>query len=170
MRTAIWIAFFAVWGGVLWLLVIHPWLSRQGKLENVDNILDAYNVGWLGKLRISLSGLKRKFFSRVVWISGLMLSLHELLLPHIGLFEPIIPEHLRVYLLPTITVLGIMFEFLSKISPAPPEVVNPGALAAATGAPIEVIAAETADDPAVATVTPEIVATAKGEVPWTGLP
>lgn len=140
---------------LIYVFIARPWLARQPALADVYKYLDEHEGGSLSRLRVSFSGLKRLLFARVISIAGFLLSIHELVLPHIGDFMPIVPDKYRVYVFPVMTALGLMFEFLSKLSPTPVGEVNPGVIADTTSTPLSQVVEVTKPDPVVALPTQE---------------
>jgi len=139
--------------GLIYWFIVRPWLLRIPSLATVYKDLDEKEAGLWAKLRVSLSGLKRQLFSRIVWVSGLLLTVHEFLAANLSVFTPLIKQEYQIYILPVMTVLGGIFEWLSHISPTPVGQVNPGVIASVTSTPIEVVAQQTAPDPVVANPT-----------------
>jgi hypothetical protein len=142
--------FFVGCGILVLYFVIWPWMKRLPALREVDTFLTDEKTNWWGRLRVSLSGLKRIIFARVVWVAGAIMSIHDLILPHVAALQPLVPEKYRGYALPIFTIVGIIFEWLTRISPQPVGEVNPGVVVDVTAKSLAVVEAVTATDPVVA--------------------
>lgn len=153
MKIALWVTFAAVWLAILWWLVFHPLLHRWGIAHNLFELLDAREAGTGARLRVALSGLKRIMFTRLIWINSLMVLIHDYALVNTGMIEPMIPAEYRVYLMPTIFLIGLINEILNKISQQPVGEISPVVLAEATKQPLETVVAATVNEPAVGVPT-----------------
>lgn len=154
MSRFIWWTFVAVSLVAIYWFIVRPWLARQPLLQNVYAFLDRKNAGLFSKFRVSMSGLKRKLSARLVWVASLLVAVHDFALPFAaGDLQPLIPEAYRQFYPFATIAIGMLFEYLSKISPTPVGEVNPGVIASTTETSIKTVAAVTAPDPVVATPT-----------------
>jgi hypothetical protein len=151
-KTLVWGCFAASCLFAVYWFLARPWLARQPALRDVYAFLSEHEAGFFAKARVSVSGLKREFFSRLVWLASVMIGIHDFALPLLGLIDiqPLIPEPYRQYYPVATAAIGMLFEYLTKISPTPVGTVNPDVIAGAADAPIAEVAAVTAPDPVVA--------------------
>jgi len=110
-------------GVYLYFFIWRPWAARCTKfgLDGIYKRLDEAEAGWLAKVRVTASGLKRKTWVHLMGLTGALPFIHDTVLPWLGANDitPFIQPDFQ-YLIPLVLSGAAMItNFLMSISPQP---------------------------------------------------